>query len=360
MPILFALPEISVVPIERLLTTILIISLIALILSQRQKIFFIPAITSLISLISLISFDQMRLQPWVYQYLLLLTIFALHNWETEDDSDSNRTLGLLQIMIAGLYFWSGVQKMNFTFSHETLPMLLSPLQNLFPSIQLPFVFFGISIALTETLIGAGLLFRKTKRLSVLLAVTMHATILGLLIAKDYNSIVWIWNAVLMLIVVIAFWKNDVSIKQSITSSSAGYWKVWLAKSVTLASVLLPILSFAGWWDMYLSGALYSGNTPVAVIRINEDTFGNLPAKAQQTVFRTKSRGEQMLPLFEWAIADLNVPTYPEIRVFKQVAREMCKLTNDKGQVELIIKERPAIFDGNYEITQISCLELEKN
>lgn len=107
----------------------------------------------------------------------------------------------------------------------------------------------------------------------------------------------------------------------------------------------------------LSVALYSGNTPVAVVRINEVVFEKLPLKAGQSVFHTNN-GELILPLFEWAMADLSVPAYPEPRVFRQAARRVCELTENKHSVELIIKERPAIFDGRYEVTRIDCARLE--
>ena len=351
-PIFIGLPENTVLIVERTLTVILVISLILMTVSFCPKIFSIVAVSSLILLIS---FDQIRLQPWVYQYLLLLTVLALPT----NDENSDQTLSLSQIIIAGLYFWSGVQKLNFTFLHETLPMLLTPLQNLLPSFQLPLVWLGIGIASAESLIGCGLVFRRTRKLAVWFAVAMHGFILALLIAKNYNSIVWIWNAALMLIVVIAFWKNDNSIKEAVTFSKANNWKVRLAKTISLASVLLPILSFIGWWDMYLSGALYSGNVEIGVIRINDNLYKKLPPNAQKSVFRTESGGEQMLPFFEWSIAELNVPVYPELRVFKQVAGDICRLTNYKSEIEMIVKEHPEIFNGNYKVRRISCAELER-
>jgi hypothetical protein len=355
-PFIIAIPGDFVLFTERLLTAILVLSLILIPSSIRPKIFSVTAITSLLLLIF---FDQMRLQPWVYQYLLLLVILALHDWQKGDKSAEDQTLALLQVMIAGLYFWSGVQKLNFTFTHETLPMLLTPLENLFPSFQPPTGLPGISIALVESLIGGGLLWRKTRNLSVYLAAAMHGVIVSLLIAKQHNSIVWIWNGALMAIVVTAFWKSDVSLHRVFAARQTPGWKLTPAKFLAAASVLLPLLSFFGLWDMYLSGALYSGNTEVPVIRINEAMLEKLPPKAQAAVFQTKSAGEPMLPLFEWAIAELNVPVYPEQRVFNKVAREVCRLTNDKNQVELIVKKRPAIFDGNYRVTRINCAELER-
>lgn len=338
---------------DRIFGIYLVVSLILVVVSLRPNIFLVSAISSLVLLIF---FDQIRLQPWVYQYLLLLIILAL---QTKDEKDSAETLGLAQIIIAALYFWSGLQKLNFTFSHETLPKLLEPLQNFFPSIQFSFVFIGIGIALIETFIGCGLLFRKTRNFAVILAVTMHTLILTVLIAKNYNSIVWIWNAFLIAIVSTAFWKNDVSLKQIFDSANIKNWKIRTAKIIAFASILLPILSFFGLWDSYLSGALYSGNVAVGVVRINDDLFEKLPTKARQSVFQTKNSGEKMLPFVEWSLSDLNVPVYPEQRVFKQITAEICRLSENKKQVELIVKNRPSIFDGSYNVTRMSCEHLEK-
>jgi hypothetical protein len=346
-PLIFGAPVI----VEQILSVLLIIALIFTAIFVRAKIFLI---VSVLSLALLIFFDQTRLQPWVYQYLLLLLIFALCDRQTGSD----QPLGLTQLIIAALYFWSGAQKMNFTFSHETIPALLAPFSDHFSAIRSPFVFFAITIALLETAIAFGLLFRKTRNAAVLTAALMHTIILGFLVAKDFNNIVWIWNLTLIFIVFIAFWQSKVSVRRAIFED-AGDWKLKTAKAIVAASVLLPALSFAGWWDMYLSGALYSGNTEVAVVRINDEVFEKLPPNAREAVFQTESGAEKMLPLFEWAIDDLNVPPYPERRVSRKTALAICDLAHDKNQIELMIKERPAILDGSYKVSRISCEELEK-
>ena len=95
---------------------------------------------------------------------------------------------------------------------------------------------------------------------------------------------------------------------------------------------------------------------LSVVRVDKQAYEKLPEAAQRHVFTTKS-GEQMLPVFEWSLTDLNVPPYPEVRVYKQVAREICKLAEDKSQIELIIKGGPALLDGNYQVTRMNCSQL---
>ena len=65
----------------------------------------------------------------------------------------------------------------------------------------------------------------------------------------------------------------------------------------------------------------------------------------------------ILPPLEWSIADTNAPVYLEERVFRQVAREICKLATDPNQVELRIRKRPEIISGKYEVARIPCSEL---
>ncbi|MEW6731024.1 MAG: hypothetical protein AB1489_06785 [Acidobacteriota bacterium] len=155
-------------------------------------------------------------------------------------------------------------------------------------VHLPLVVLGLGIALVETLIGCGLLFYRTRKLSVWLAVAMHGLVLGLLIASGYNSIVWVWNITLMLLVVVLFWQSDTSPWKLLINWRTNNLASRLAQTLAIATALLPILSFCNLWDMYLSGALYSGNTVVAVVNINEDFYKQLPQTAQQQVFKIKN------------------------------------------------------------------------
>jgi hypothetical protein len=119
---------------------------------------------------------------------------------------------------------------------------------------------------------------------------------------------------------------------------------------------LPALSFIGLWDLYLSAALYSGNTPVGVMRLSDRVRNRLPLPARSHVFTTK-HGELMLPFYEWSMTELNVPPYPETRVYRKLARQICMYAEDPREVELIVKEITAIFTGDYIVKKIDCSNL---
>jgi hypothetical protein len=352
-PLIAALPD-NITPMaEYLLGGLLVAALAAQAFAKRREKYLLAVIVSLALLILL---DQTRLQPWVYQYLLLFIVIALHERQGRDERRAALNLSAMQLIVASLYFWSGVQKLNYTFSREALPQLLAPLQSHLTLTQTQLSALGAGVAFVEIFTGCGLLFKRTRRLCVWLALATHAAVLTLLIWQSRNSIVWAWNVALALMVVILFRRGDAPFWRTLAKLRAVDTYGRVAQTLALICAVLPVLSFRGWWDMYLSGALYSGNTAVAVVRVDGRVYERLPAAARREVFTTKG-GERVLPVFEWAMAELNAPSYPEPRVYRHIARQICKLEGDDSQVELIVKETPAIIDGSYKVTRVSCPQL---
>ena len=125
------------------------------------------------------------------------------------------------------------------------------------------------------------------------------------------------------------------------------------KIVFVLCGIAPALSFVGWWDLYLSAALYTGTSPVGVMRLSESMRDKLPQKAQAHLFRT-GKGELILPFYEWSIAELNTPPYPEPRAYRQIAKQICEYSSD---VSLTVKSRPSPIDGSYRVSTMSCANL---
>jgi hypothetical protein len=353
-PLLIALPPKVISPVEYFLSSLLAAALVAVIFAKRPMKYLIVAIVALTLLCLL---DQTRLQPWVYQYLAVLVVLALDHQQSRGERQSVLTLLALQSIVASLYLWGGLQKLNYSFSHEVLSQLLRPMQNILALSPPQLSALGLGLATIEIFTGFGLLLQKTRKICICLALAMHALILGLLIAQNRNSVIWAWNGALGLMVVILFWRSGSSIGQVLRYWRAGNTASRAVIIVAALYALLPILSFWGWWDLYLSGALYSGNTPVAVVRVDGGVHERLAPTAKRQVFVTSS-GEHMLPLFEWSMAELNVPPYPEFRVYQQLTREICSFAEDKSQVELIVKTQPAIMDGSYQVVRMKCSDLD--
>jgi hypothetical protein len=88
-----------------------------------------------------------------------------------------------------------------------------------------------------------------------------------------------------------------------------------------------------------------------------ECMNDRPQTARRQVFETTS-GERRLPLYEWSMAELNVPPYPEFRVYQQITREICRVADDQGRVQLIVKTWPAILDGSYQVVRMNCSGLD--
>ncbi|HEV7473731.1 MAG TPA: hypothetical protein VGN90_06770 [Pyrinomonadaceae bacterium] len=340
------------------LLSLLLLAALAFSLVSKRPSRYLIAIVVLTAL--LVLFDQTRLQPWVYQYVVMLFALAwLTPGETHLDNSESAAplLAAGQLIVVCLYFWSGVQKLNWTFGHEVFPGLLESAGiHLSPARGSYLPALGFVVAICEALIGIALLFRKTRQAAVLAAISMHAIVLLLLIVAWRNSVVWPWNIAMMAMLMLLFWRSDQTLAKFLFRWRTSDLLSHVPKLILLLCGLLPALSFAGWWDLYLSGALYSGNTPIGVMRVSEGLRNRLPAEARQHLFVTGG-GQLMLPYYEWSLSELNVPPYPEVRAYRQVARQLCLLDEDSKENELIVRERPALRDGSYQVSRTNCLEL---
>ncbi len=99
---------------------------------------------------------------------------------------------------------------------------------------------------------------------------------------------------------------------------------------------MPALSFFNLWDHYLSSALYSGNRNSGVVYLSDAVFDRLPEKIEDYVTEDGPNRNE-LDIFDWSVGELNVPSYPEIRVFKNVTREICRYASDDPSVELVVQ-----------------------
>lgn len=343
---------------DYLLSILLLIALAFSIISKRPSRYLVAVVA--VTLL-LVLFDQTRLQPWVYQYVVMLASLAwLRPGEANPDNRENSALIIAanQLIVAFLYFWSGTQKLNWTFANEVMPALLESARIHLPAAFLAYLpVTAIGVAACEALIGLTLVIRKTRHTAVVLAVGMHLLVLLILMLARHNTVVWPWNIAMMITVVTLFWRFDLSLaRKELWRWQGSNLVSYLPKVVVVICGLAPALSFFGWWDLYLSGALYSGNTPVAVVRISERVGGRLPEVAQQQLFTT-THGELILPFHEWSLNDVNVPPYPAVRVHKRLARQLCGYADDPSEIELIIRERPSLKDGSYLVSRADCQQL---
>jgi hypothetical protein len=265
--------------------------------------------------------------------------------------DAGDTLAAWRAVLVGLYLWSGIQKLNATFMTHLFPWLVEPLAGVLPAgLQRLLLGGWMVVPVMEIAVAVGLLVPRLKNAAVVGAIATHVVVLGLLgpLAHGTNAVVWPWNAAMAALAALLFWNGSHARASHVLPRRLGAH----AAALVVFGVL-PALSFAGRWDAYLSGALYSGNVKAAALAVSDAVAARLPAPARRHVVRNRM-GANVLDVWEWSMDELAVPSYPEDRVFRAVARDVCRLAADPADVVLVIFGRPGALTGHREITRSDC------
>jgi hypothetical protein len=98
------------------------------------------------------------------------------------------------------------------------------------------------------------------------------------------------------------------------------------------------------WDSYLSAALYSGNITDGEIYTNDRGKNSLPEGFKAYLVHTAD-DTNVINIQRWAIEDLNVTPYPEMRVYKKIAKKVCLHLSNPGDLVLIVRERRLFFSA---------------
>ncbi len=260
--------------------------------------------------------DQMRWQPWQYQYLLTFAFFYF-------SKDYKQFLSLFVLLLGATYFFSGVHKFSGGFLHTFWDkVVLRKILNLeWATIKNPILHYsGLLLSLLEIAIGIGIVYVRKKKLLLVLAILMHLVIILIFgpFGLNYNLIIFPWNVALIGFAVILIFKNH-----TVTYNSNFFRKRFNIVILILVTIL-PFLNFIGKWDNYLSFNLYSGNTPVLLIC--SSGFQQYP-KLTHYQSKTISKFCDNSPSIntnKWALEELLVPVIPEVRVFKKLQNEFQK------------------------------------
>ena len=305
---------------------------VILVYPKPQK--FIAAFVAIVAIFCLL--DVTRLQPWVYQYGLVVLTLGLFSWDSDDVTGRQRTLNIVRLIVAATYVFSGLQKINAEFIEQVFPDLVQPISDAVPVSAYPLYLAGFAAPFIQIAFGIGLLTRRFRRVSLIAAVAMHVFILAMLgpFGANWNSIVWPWTAALAAFDLLLFTgKEKFSLRDVLWTRRYPYHAAVLG-----LLAVAPLLSFFGLWDAYLSAALYSGNLTEAFIYVTEEGKRVLPEDISRHLEET-APGHYELDFGRWSVADLNVTPYPETRVYKRVAKQVCQRMRDSDDLVLVIREQ---------------------
>lgn len=279
--------------------------------------------------------DQHRLQPWAYQSFFYALIFCTMN------SISGRKW--IMPLAASIYVYSAAGKFDFQFQHTVGQDLIAALANLLGGLPENLdaemtARLALLFPTVELLAGLGLYLPKTRRLSVVVLISMHVSLLILLgpWGLDHSNGVLLWNLMLIAQAYFLFWlrppiqptpQEPKSADQAMPETNhvgAPAITTWCVKLLVLLAILSPLVERYGYWDHWTSWSLYSPHTSRADIELHRSVMENLDPQLIQFLEEDEDNdGWHRLSLESLSLTNRFVPIYPQARYQLAIANQLC-------------------------------------
>jgi hypothetical protein len=298
--------------------------------------------------IVLILIDINRFQPWVYLYDFILLGLL---WGSRRNRTQDATLvGVLRVMLGGCYLWSGIHKVNLQYFTEVFPQLIQPVDAVVRLSDMQMLAIAAAGPALEIVIGAALICICKIKLIPVLCTALHLFLLFLLgpLGLNYNSVVWPWNIAMCFFVVMVCYAHE----QHLSIGQLWRNKSYIPKLIITIFLILPGLRWFKKWDTYPSFALYAGFVTEGYLEFESPS--DLQRAVPQHRKLDRHRDIPGVSIFFWSLYDLNLPAYPEERIYRAVHRQLCGDPSREADISLNIYARPRLFGRSGEVKTASC------
>ena len=286
------------------------------------------SLTFSLSFLLVVLLNQHRLQPWAYEFCVLLLVMAF--------LPPPKAVPCLRLFVASIYLHSGLSKLDVTFLTTHGEVFISVLTDAI-GWDLSSAPVGVRRALVamlplgEILVAVGLLAPKTRRAAKWISVLMHLMLLWILgpWGLGHQPGVLIWNVYFIVQNLILFHSNPNAPSEMLTGSSevASSRRMQILGGYALVAVvvLLPFLEPFGWYDHWPSWAVYASRPERVRVYVSENRVQDLPVELQKFVteddppadaverFFAGKSALKRLRIDQWSLEVLKAPIYPEDR-----------------------------------------------
>lgn len=271
--------------------------------------------------------DQHRLQPWAYQSMIYATLFA--------SMSPARAARWIMPLAISIYIYSGLGKLDYQFAHTVgrglFETLVSPMGDFGDRIdQATAAWLALLLPATECLVGCCLIWKRLRRVAGVLVIVMHVTLIGLLgpWGLSHSLGVLMWNVTLIGQAWLLFVGRS---NDSVAAERQPHENLWtlstamLAKGLVLFALLAPLTERFGYWDHWLSWALYAPHTSRLDLEIHQSQFDQLDTAVRPFIEADQDGdGWHRLSLGDWSLKRLGVPVYPQARYQLGLACELAE------------------------------------
>ncbi len=307
-----------------------------------------------VGLLASVLLNQHCLQPWAILLLALCLLASLSSTPTLSANSQDTLQATNDIrkhpiswargLVIGIYLWSAFSKLDAQFAYTVGTQMMQILFRVLPNSLVPqdphwLACSALCLPLGEFLAAMLLVFPRTRRLGVIVAIAMHGTLLGVLgpWGLHHKAAVLIWNATFLCQAYLLFWptspaktppaKNSQSAASPIRRLTA---KIPAVVIVTM--MVMPLFERWGYWDHWPSWALYAPHSSRVSLAIPSDSVDQLPSSLRAIIRAQSPHSDTVdethwvdVPLAQWSLQSLEVPIYPQSRF--QVAVAISLLTS---------------------------------
>jgi hypothetical protein len=342
-------------PIGPLLFGVMLVALIALAAGRAQR---AASIVLASVYFALCSFDQLRLQPHFLIGPMFLLVLGSRMTATQ-------RLAALRLMLGGVYFFAGLNKLNVLYVNVVHPEMMQALASHLPSAFAPLFGLPWLAALGEMSVGIAVVVAP-RRWALAGAIAMHVFIGSMLLSADHDLTVVPFNLGLALCAVVALLDRTTAKLTELARAPSGAIAIGYA-------VIVPVLALLGFADMYTGGhAYYSGAearmrwyaSEAAQQRLNalvdEDAVrpegGALfkPARVPPGA-RPLPAGMKEIRIHPWYDVVLRQGAPGEARVAESIKRQLCALAaTSPDDIVLRFYGNPNLWTGTRLYRDVNC------
>ena len=291
----------------------------------------------------LVLFDQHRLQPWTYEFLLLLTILAT--------ARGPFAVRCLRAIVVSIYFWSGVSKIDPGFAAGHGQMLLDGLLRavsiggeLWPDGARQLLAWTMPVA--ELLVAVLLVFARSRVVGLVASILLHTVLLFALgpWGLDHEWGVLLWNGYFIVQNLILF--SPVPADQTSERVEATGSRL-LPGLITVAAAVLPAMNPFGYWDHWPSWSVYSAHPAVVEMYVRDPAVEQLPDNLKQLVDPPLPLQDwRRVRLDQWSFAERSVPPYPQERWKLAVALAVSSDAGLAEDVRVVVRQRDGWWNAS--------------
>lgn len=258
----------------------------------------------LILLVFLVMLDQMRIQPWIYFFALLLLPFSI-------TSNLKTIFSYYRYLFAVVYIWSGIHKLNPYFESLIFQDILVHFFGEENGSLSTMANFSILIPIIEIATGILILFNRTLRTGLFLGIVIHLCILYFIVFIVYgNFVILPWNITMIFLLLV--------LEKKVESIYLKYIKSKILLGALLFTLVLPAGYLLGIVDQSLSFSLYDGKVNEVYIVSPETEFYD---DYHKYLFENIIEEGSVISLSALSHNELKVPFYPEKRFLKKLQLE---------------------------------------